>query len=918
MQTAGSGARLRRIRRSTARWLLVAAGALLLTLLIGSALVRLYTELLWFDALGHAGVLWTRIGTNVAVRVVAGVIAAVFVLINLLFVTRHLGPVHLRRRYGNLEIAEQVPRTQLRLGIAVIALLAGWWLSGVQFGTAPSLAVLAWLRGPAWGVSDPLFGNDLSFYVFGLPVALRFVTYLLLVLVWSGLLAALGYALLGAVRVRDSRIEVDEGPRLHFAVLLGALVLVLGVHYWLGRYSVLLEGSGFGGTVGYADVHARLPARTIIALLALATAGAIVFGALRRNWTPALVTSGALFVASLVGAVIYPAAIQKLRVEPTQLERERTYIEWLIEYTRRGYGLDEIERRVWEPSRAPSALRLAGVPWLDEVTLWDAEPLQTALAEVTRRQYYEFHDVDFDRYRAGDRLRQVAIAVREFRRAGLPPDRQTWSNIHLEPTYTHGSGAVVTVASEAARGDPVFWVTSEDTVERDALAPAELELREPRVYFGETMDEYVILNPAADTAGQIAPLESVTTGIRLDSFLRVLAFSWRFGDKNLLFSGERGAESRLLFRRPVVERVGELAPFLIWDPDAYPVIWRGRIVWFVDGYSATAAFPISEPHDLEDHGTIRYLRNSAKAVVDAVSGEVQLYALDETEPLLAAYRQVFPDLIQPLTALPPELRAHLRYPPGLAAAQAEKLARFHVQRAEAFYSGQFAWQRPQQGGTQGAPGPYVPLFVTAALPGSAQPEFLLSTPFIAAQRPNMAGILLIRNDPPHYGEALLLDLSNADVTRGPSQVSALIEQDAVISAQLALWRQGGTDVKLGQMRIIPLDSAVLYIEPLYLSAVGTALPQLQQVIVSDGTAVSMAPTLAAAIAGLGRERGGEMTAPAAPGSTRIAEPWASEALRLQEAADRALREGDWAAFGERWNELQSLLRRAAAQGAGPR
>lgn len=919
MHTAGSGARLRRIRRSTARWLLITAGALLLALLVGSTLVRLYTEALWFGALGHASVLWTRIGTHVAVRVVTGAVAAAIVLVNLLFVTRHFGPVHLRRRYGNLEIAEQVPRAHVTLGITIVALLAGWWLSGVQFGTRPALAVLAWLRSPDWGVSDPLFQNDLSFYVFTLPVITRFITYLLLVLVWTALLAALGYALLGAIRVRDSRLEVDEGPRLHFALLLAALIVVLGIRYWLGRYGVLLEGSGFGGTVGYADVHARLPARTIIALLALATAGAVLYGAMRRNWTPALVGAGTLFVAALVGAVIYPSAIQKLRVEPNQLARERSYVEWLIEYTRRGFDLDAIERRAWQPSRAPSALRAQTLPWLDQVTLWDSAPLQTALAEETRRQYYAFNDVDFDRYRANGELRPVAIAVREFDRTGLPPDRQTWHNLHVEPTYTHGFGAVVTLASEAARGNPVFWLADLDPVERDASAPVELDLREPRIYFGETMDDYVVLSPLADTAGRVAPLDEVTSGIELASFLRVLAFSWRFGDKNLLFSGERGVDSRLIFRRPVVERVRELAPFLVWDEDASPVIWRGRIVWFIDGYSATDQFPIAEPLELDDHGTFRYLRNSVKAVVDGVSGEVTLYAMDDTEPLLSAYRRVFPDLVQPLAAMPPELRAHLRYPQTLAAAQAEKLARFHVQRADAFYSGQIAWQRPQQGSTQGTAGAYEPLFVTAALPGSDRPEFLLSTPFIAAERQNMTGVLLIRNDPPHYGEALLLDLSNAEVTRGPSQVGALIEQDAAISAQLTLWRQGDSDVQLGQMRVLPLDSAVLYIEPLYLSAVGTALPQLQQVIVSDGTAVSMAATLEDAIASLGRERPGEFAqaSPPSVSATSTAEPWAAEALRLQEAADRALREGDWTAFGEHWNELQRLLRRAAAQRATP-
>ena len=902
---------MQRLRRRTVRWLLFGALAIVLLLLVGSKVVQLYTDTLWFSALGHDGVLWTRIAAHIVVRLVTGALAAAIVLANLLFVTRHLGPVHLRRRYGNLEIAEQVPRIRITIGAVVVALLAGWWLSGMQFGAGPALGVLAWTRSVPWGVRDPLFGNDLSFYVYTLPVLTRFIGFLLLALLWSGLLAVLGYALTGALRIRDGRIDIDEAPRLHFALLLAAFLAVAGIRYWIGRYGVLLEGSGFGGAVGYTDVHARIPARHVVTLLALAATGAIIVGARRRNWKPMLVAVGALAAAAIVGGVVYPAAVQKLRVEPNQLARERPYIEWLIEHTRSGFALTSIVPQSWSPTRGPAAVRAQRPEWLDQLPLWDGAQLKDALQQETQRGYYEFHDVDFGRYRRNGTLVQVGIAAREFMRTGLPIDRQTWRNIHVDPTYTHGYGAVVTVASEAARGDPVFWLANVNPVERDPLAPLELDLREPRIYFGEHMQEYVVLNPAPDSAGRRTPLDSVTTGIPLSSMLRVLAFSWRFGDKNLLFSSERPPDSRLLFRRPVVERVQTLAPFLIWDPDAYPVIWRGRVVWFVDGYSASSAYPLSEPLQLPDGPTVRYIRNSAKAVVDALSGEVRLFAMSDDEPLLATYRRVFPDLFEGLDAMPRELQQHLRYPPLLASAQADRLERFHTTRPETFYSGQEAWQRPREVVAQGLL-PYRPAFGIAALPGSERPEFLLSVPFIAAERQNMTALLLIRNDPPHYGEAVLLDVPTEVIVRGPGQAAALIEQDATISAQLTLWRRGDSNVQLGQLRVVPLDSSVLYVEPIYLSAAGSSLPQLQQVIVSDGAAVSMAPTLASAIDGLGRERAGELSTP--DGEAPALMPpgtWAAEALRLQEAADRALRAGDWAAFGDRWNELQTVLRRAA-------
>ncbi|MGH7504250.1 MAG: UPF0182 family protein, partial [Longimicrobiales bacterium] len=352
---------------------------------------------------------WTRLRAILGIRFGTGVVGGLVVLVNLWAVARHLGPVQLRRRYGNLEISEQVPRAYVRAGIIVAAVLAGVWLSGIAFPSGNAVAVMAWANRPAWGVTDPLFGRDLSFYVFSLPLYTQLLDYLLLVIVWSLLLTVVGYVLVGAVRVRENRLEIDEHPRLHFAFLVAALVLVFAARYWLGRYGILLQGSGFSGGVGYTDVHARLPAQRVMAVLSMGAAVALLFGAVRRVWWPPVAAVAALVIAGIGLGYVYPSFIQQLRVEPNELERERPYIGWNIEFTRRAYDLEALDTVNLHPHPNGLRGRPPQQPWLDQIPLWELEPLRAVFNQrQTSRGYYNFPSIDADRYGPPGEERQVA------------------------------------------------------------------------------------------------------------------------------------------------------------------------------------------------------------------------------------------------------------------------------------------------------------------------------------------------------------------------------------------------------------------------------------------------------------------------------------------------------------------------------
>jgi uncharacterized protein len=880
------------------------AVTLLVVLVGGRAIMSLIADLLWYRSLDLESVFWTRWWAALMVRGLVGVVVAAIVFLNLWIVTRSLGAIRLRRRYGNIEIAERLPQGYVFSAIGLISVLSGWWLSA---GLADPLPVLAALNPERWGLTDPVFNRDAAFYVFQLPLLNRLQTLGAIVVFWIALLAGGAYLVTGAIKLGEGRPSFGSLPRRHLGMLLASFLLLFAINVWLDRYGLVVSGNGFGGAIGYTDVNARLPGKAIVFALTLATAAAVAYGSWVSNFRlPALL--GALLVVGMVGAeAVYPTSLQRFVVDPNQFPREQPFIEQNLAFTRAAFGLRDIER-VPLPYDGRAQLdesvlveRLSGVP------LWDPRPLLTTFRQQQGLfRYFTFASVHQGRYTMGDRIEPVAISVRELETSELETAAQTWQNLHLN--YVAGEGAVVSPVSRmAVDGTPIFYVWDRDPPKLSPDAPPGLSLENPAIYFGERSRGYVILGP-----------DRAPRGVALDGIGRKLLFAWAFQSPNILLSSEPGWDSRIVYRRQVAERVQSTAPFLHVprERSANPIIHEGRVIWFVDAYTSTSSFPLSPMLNFDGRG-VRYLRNSVKATVDAVTGEVALYAVDPNDPILRTYSRIFPGLIRDIESMPEALQRHLRYPVQMMLHQAQVLGAYHLVDPRLFYAQQDVWSVATEQ-YRGTPTSMEPNYVVFPLPGSDDPEFLLTLPFVARGRQNMTALLVTRNDPPNYGQQILYTFPRDEQIPGPQQIEAAIDQDPEISQQLALWRRGGADVIRGHLTVVPVDGTLLYVEPLFLEAENAAIPQLERVILGRAGRVVMRPSFESAVAALLGGQGEGQLRQEQPGAPRgIPGALDSEAItrarRQLEEAEALLRAGDWAGFGR---SLQSL-RETLGSPAGP-
>jgi uncharacterized protein len=890
------------------RRLAIGAFVAIVVLLVGGRLAAEFVEdLLWYQTLEMERVFWVRWGSAALVRILLGGVFAVLLFANLSIVSRTLGTIRVRRRFANIEIAERLPSTYILTALIGISALSGWWLSA---GVTDPLAFLAAFRHARWGVPDPFFGLDVSFYTFVLPVLDQLQTLFGLLAVWTAILVASAYAVTGALKISGGQLQVSLTARRHLGVLAGAFLVIVAWDLWLDRYGLLLAGSGVGDAVGYTDAHARQPALFVMALLALATAGAVAVGLWRDQRHIALISLALLAAGGVLARVVVPALMQKLVVEPP-------YIQQHVDFTRRAYQLDDIAT-VRLPYRDSLALSdsallraLGGAP------LWDPRPLHTTFNEKESLYgYYAFASVHADRY-GGE---QVAVAVRELDLAELAPDARTWQNLHLR--YVSGQGAVVTPMAEmGADGSPVYYLRDLGSPSGPGSdrggptlapqAPGTLALENPEVYFGERTSGYVVVEPG-----------SLAAGVQLSSFWRKLVFAWAFQSRNLLLSRSVTPGSKVVYRRMVVDRVRRVAPFLRFLPDrgTQPVIHQGHLVWLVDGYTVSPSFPLSRRASLEAI-PLRYVRNSVKATVDAVTGEVRLYAVDPTDPILRTYASFFPGVLEPLEEMPESLRGHLRFPAPLLDLQAAILGDYHLRDPARFYARDDVWTPSTElyrAEEQAVPATYAML----PLPGESEREFLLTVPLSARGRPNLAALLVARNDPPYYGQRVLYELPRDELVPGPQQVEAMIDQNPEISQQLSLWKEGGSQVIRGRILVVPVESTLVYLEPLFLEADQAATPQLERVILSAPGTVVMRSTLAAGIAALVSDEAERAAPPPAaprdtiPRGAPMADALLESLRRLMDQADADLRAGDWAGFGESWSRIRELLRSLPAE-SGP-
>jgi uncharacterized membrane protein (UPF0182 family) len=879
--------------------------------------VPFYTDWLWFEEVGYAPVFLRVAALRGGLLLAIGLASYLFLFLNLRAAVRARPPDVFWELEEPLGLPSRVVLEPFLQRLVTPVTIALAFLMGLS-ASGEWETVLLYRHAQPFGVVDPLFAQDIGLYVFSLPLWQRVLGWLFGI----GLLALVATAIvyfLGRVLVLTARGPVITArARAHLLGLLALLLFVKAADFWLDRFELLYSQRGAVLGATYTDVNATLPALQWLAALTMLCGLTALVHVFRRSARPVVAGLAALVIAWMLGVWVYPALVQRLRVAPNALVAESPYIIHHIRLTRRAFALDRIEERDFPARETLTAGDLVrNTPTLKNVRLWDHAPLLATFAQLQEiRTYYRFVDVDNDRYVVDGEYQQVMLSSRELSYQNLPRDAQgrdadrQWINEHLQ--YTHGYGAVVGPVNRITpEGLPELYIKDIPPASRSSL-----RITRPEIYYGEVSNDYVFVRTHSQEIDYPAGDENIYTtyqgrgGVPVGSFWRRLLFAIRFASYRILLSPEITPESRVLFYRQVGERVRRIAPFFRFDADPYLVIRDdGRLAWMIDGYTVTDRFPYSE----RIGGLGNYVRNAVKVVVDAYQGTVSFYVADAQDPLVRAYQAAFPGLLEPIEAMPADLRAHIRYPAGFFAIQARMYATYHMQDPRVFYNKEDLWSIPRmaEGGRDREVEPY---YTIMRIPGESREEFVLLIPFTPLRRDNMIAWLAARSDGAAYGRLVAFLFPKQRLIYGPRQIGARIDQDPVISQQLTLWNQRGSTVIRGSLLAIPVEESLVYVQPLYLAAEKGSIPELKRVIVAYGNQIAMDETLDASLQTIfGRRAVASAPRPAdgrAPGLAP-AEGLAALVARAWEAwsrAQEALRRGDWAGYGEAQRRLEDSLR----------
>jgi uncharacterized membrane protein (UPF0182 family) len=814
-----------------------------------------------------------------------------------------------------------------------IILLAGAFFAFFM-GTGASSAweeLLLYFNQQPFDLVDPIFGRDVSFYVFTLPIwqFLRgwLMTTLVITLIATGLASGIGW------RGWNAPAPV----RAHLSLLGSLILLLIAWKYRLDALELVYSARGAVFGAGYTDVHAQLPALNILVVLTVIAAVLLLVNVfLQQAWRAIVVVLVGWVAISALAGNIYPNLVQRFQVNPNEFTREREYIAHNIEFTRTAFGLSNIVNENFDASSELTAEELLNQPdTIRNIRLWDYRPLLQTYNQVQAlRQQYQFTDIDIDRYDVGGERRQLMLSARELIPEQLEQPAQTWVNRKL--VYTHGYGVAASpVAEITPDGLPTF-------VLKDLPVQGILEVKRPQIYFGERTNEYVIVKTATEEfdyprgeGGNVFTTFEGETGINIGGILPRLAFAIQFADVNLFISQELTNESQLLWRRNILVRTSEVAPFLHFDSDPYIVVGAdGNLYWFLDAYTVSGRFPYSEPSEAGTRTLppgFNYIRNPVKVIIDAYTGDMKFYIVEPDEPIAAAYARIFPDLFSPFEEMSEDLKAHIRYPNDLFSIQASVFRTYQMTEPTDFYNREDVWAWPEEI-FDNQSRPMEPYYVLMQLPGNSDLDFIQILPFTPANRENMIAWLAAQNDPDKYGQMLVYRFGKDSLVFGPKQIEARIDQDPVISSQLSLWNQQGSQVIRGNLLVIPIGGSLLYVEPLYIQAATGKIPELKRVIIATTERVTMAENLGLALAEqfgqdilanaklaeLALTGNGDLPAelPAttsSAGAVDLAlsslEELIMEANTRYSQAQSALLAGNWADYGAELEALQQVLER---------
>ena len=918
--------------------LVITIGILVVISAVMLSLSGFYADWLWYKSVAFTSVWTTVLSTKVYLFIAAGLLTSTIVLLNVIIAYKR------RPLYVPLSIeADNLERYRAQIEPikrwVVVALAVGLFYFAGTSGSALWETWLLFKNATSFGVKDPQFNLDISFFAFKLPFWQTLIAWGISTLVLAIIASSIVHYLYGGIRLQVQDDRTTVAARVQLSVLLGGVVLMKAVAYWFDRYHLALKESKLITGLTYTDVNATLPAKAILAAIAVVCALLFFANIVRRSWVLPAAGTALLVVSSVLIAGIYPGAIQQFQVKPSESSKEAPFIQRNIDATRAAYGLSDVTVSDYQATLSTSAGQLTkDAATIANIRLMDPNVISATFRQLQQiKPYYTFPDsLDVDRYTVDGVKRDTIVAVRELNIAGNPS--RNWINDHL--VYTHGFGFVAAFGNARdADGKPSFAVGD--------LPPTKgLGVFEPRVYFGENVPDYSIIGGVktdspvefdypddASANGQRNVTYSGTGGVPVGSLVNKIVFALKYQEQRILLSTLINKDSKILYNRSPRDRVAKVAPWLTLDGDPYPALVDGKILWIIDGYTTSAGYPYSKQTSLssatsdaltsnstsvtaQGNQNINYIRNSVKATVDAYDGTVTLYQWDTKDPVLATWSKAFPGTVKPKSEISKALLEHIRYPEDMFRVQREILSSYHVQTAAAFYGGQDFWRVPRDPSTFGAnASAQPPYYLTLQMPGDEKPEFALTTPFVPrGGRENLSAFAVVNSDAgANYGKITVLQLPRSTNVAGPSQVASNFEAKPEVANSLSLLRQGGSDVVLGNLLTLPVGGGLLYVQPVYVRATANtaSYPLLQKVLVSFGDQIGYDDTLKGA---LDQVFGGNSGTTSSTGTSTTSGTTNSSLANALASAKQAysdglaaLAKGDFAAYDKAQKRLKSAL-----------
>lgn len=879
------------------------AGILALLFLFGGTLISVYTDWLFFSDLDYQSIFTKILSTQLLLGFTFGLFSLVFIMINLFFANRaHFAPIELFFD-GQTQVSLNIAMLAkwVKPITAILGILAGLYIGLI--GSSLWNEFLLFQNRLSVGMSDPFFNQDVGFYLFVVPW-LEIIRNLITLLIFITLLLVLiNYFLRGGITVQEKNISIDKRVRIHASFLGGLFIINIAFGLYLDQFQLLLSPQGIIFGAGYADVYARMYVLRVLIVLTVLSGVLFIAGAFRGSRKIMIAPLGLTALVYVIGLLIYPALLQSLKVTPNELVLERPFIENHIRFTRFGYDLDRITVSPFDVSYSLTSKDLEkNNATIKNIRLWDDAPTQRTYSQLQQiRTYYSFKDVDNDRYRVNGEYMQVMLSPRELSHDDLPS--RSWINEKL--VFTHGFGISMGPVSRISKeGLPEFIIKDIPPV-----SSSDITVTRPEIYFGELSSDYIVIKTKVPefnyptSEGNVYTSYEGKGGVELSSVLRKAAFAVKFQTEKLLLSSDITSTSRILFYRNIIERARKIAPFLLYDQDPYIVVADdGRLLWIIDAYTTSTRVPYSNPLN----NKINYIRNSVKVVVDAYNGTVQFYISDPNDVIMKVYNTMFPKLFLPLSAMDDDLRKHIRYPREFIQVQAKMFSTYHMTDPKVFYNKEDLWEIPSYGEE-----PIEPYYTIMKLPEEKQEEYILLLPYTPSKRDNLAAWIAGRCDEPHYGNLIVYTFPRDRLVFGPRQIDARIDQDSYISQQLTLWGQRGSKVIRGSLLIIPIETSLLYVQPLYLAAEDKGgLPELRRVILAFENNVVMEENLELGLQQLfGGRLGSSLRAKETGDEKTPLDQLAKEAAKTYERLNEQIRQGNWAGYGEELKKLGQILQK---------